>query len=100
MAFTVILTPATSSIRKGHTALLEATIDGSPVGDVTYVWYVDDELQEGEESATFEYISTEVGEFTIKVEATDEDDPPVTEDDTAVVTVTFPFGRKGRLYGR
>lgn len=99
MTFSVSLSPENPSVKKNKYIEFTATITGTPVGDVTYAWYVDDELVEGE-LPTISLISPATGTFTIKVEATDSDEYQVTEEDSTTLTVKFVFGRKGRLYGR
>jgi len=84
--FSVSLTPEAPTIKSSEGVHFVATVDGEPVGEVTYAWYVDDVLQDGEVLATFDFDPVDkVGQYDVKVEATDE--APVTMDDTETVIV-------------
>lgn len=99
MAFTVTLSPTNPTVYTNNYITFTATVEGEPVGNVTYIWYVDNEVVEGE-LATINLTSPVTGTFTVKVEVTDEAEYQETESDSQTLTVKFPFGRKGRLYGR
>ena len=55
------------------------------ISDPGYAWYVDDVLQEGMNTTTFEYTFTSVGDFVVKVVVTDELD--LTGEASETVTV-------------
>lgn len=62
-----------------------ATIGDINISDPGYAWYVDDVLQEGMNTTTFEYTFTAVGDFVVKVVVTDELD--LTGEASETVTV-------------
>lgn len=49
------------------------TIGDANVSDTGYAWYIDDVLQEGMNTSSFEYTFNETGDFVVKVVVTDDD---------------------------
>jgi hypothetical protein len=62
-----------------------ATMGDANISDTGYAWYVDDVMQEGMNTSSFEYTFTAVGDFVVKVVVIDE--LQLTGEDSETVTV-------------
>lgn len=89
MAFSVSITPSNPTVKVTEEVHFVAHVTGEPVGGLTYQWYLDGEPVEGETNSIFDYTTTAIGEYVVKCEVTDEDDPPVTEEgETTLIVLT------------
>ena len=84
---TLAVTPETYTNETEITFTATVTIGDAEVNETTgYAWYIDDEVQEGETTATFAHTFAENGTYVVKVVATDDLEVP----GEASVTVIIP----------